>query len=363
MNRQLLEMIKEQMKESIDSISFENIELQKKLFKHYWQLCEQLEEVVSFKTKHNLDNELSVLENWKKEEEQIIEPKEEVLVEKELIDTEEIETPTYIFERKLRGGYIPEINGFVPEGIVRKLGLEHGDSVSAKLLKEFDDNHKFYQYELVEKGVAEENPIRQQFNYCVVKKVAGRLAVDKSEETGKPIRSGEDFYTVLLDEQDIHEHHIQEGSLIDIAFYKTNPQKAKVLWVHKTEVIPEANDKNTGSKKKSMKEIEIEPLEQTLTGRTILLIGDESNRNHYEDPIYQRGGTLLTADAKDKLIRIEPLVKKADLVIFLLSVSGHVGGEHIKQMCRENDIPFETKWGLGYSGVIRIAEEIFTQVS
>lgn len=38
----------------------------------------------------------------------------------------------YRFERKVRGGFIPEIEAFVPEGIVRKLGLINGDLVFAE---------------------------------------------------------------------------------------------------------------------------------------------------------------------------------------------------------------------------------------
>lgn len=370
MNEELLEKIKGEMKENLDSLSFDNLDTQKKLFKKYWSLCEQLKEIVEFRAEHSIENK-SYLLNEEEEQElkedgtaTLIEDNElstEELIEEDNLEEVNIEAPTYLFERKLRGGFIPDISGFVPEGTVRRLGLEHGDTVRARL-KEQDEFHKFYHYELVEKGDGIDAPGRSQYNYCVVKSVAGRFAVDKSEETGKYIRNSEELYTVLLDEQDVQEHQIREGAIIDIAFYQSTPQKAKVLWNHKIEELPEMNEKKSTFKKKTEKELE-EPIEQSLVGRTILLIGDEANRNHYEEAVCSRGGTLLTADAKDKFNRIEPLVKKSDLVIFLLSVSGHIGGEHIKQMCRDYDVPFETKWGLGFSGVIRLAEEKFSEVS
>ncbi|KTF59132.1 hypothetical protein, partial [Bacillus amyloliquefaciens] len=54
---------------------------------------------------------------------------------------------SYVMERKLNGGWLNEINRFVPEKYIRKLDLGDGDRISA----EYIGNERFH-FELVEKN-------------------------------------------------------------------------------------------------------------------------------------------------------------------------------------------------------------------
>lgn len=356
MENKWVNMLKEDMQMSIENVTLHNIELSKDLINMQWKLMDSLEELYRFKKENNLiTKEVSILD---KEEEKPSTSGIEMLVENtQIIKKEEEERIQYLFERKIRGGWVSAINGFVPEGIVRKLGLEHGDMVYAIPLENHPTSSNFFKYEIAVKGNGKDSADRKQYNYCPVKRQAGRLVVDKSEETGEMIRFGdqEEIYTAILDENEVQEHKITEGSLIDIAFPIDKPEMVKVLWIHPIEEFQKIQETTTNLTKPQDKK-EKAHFEQTLENKTILLIGNEPKKSLYQFEVEQRGGTFLWADGKEKAIRLEPLVKKADMVVFLLSVSAHIGMEQIKQLCKDYNVPFETTWSLGKTNLIRLSE-------
>lgn len=360
-----MELLKKDMIEAINVLNFENLDIQKELLEKHFNVFQSLQELHSFKNQHHLiSNPITLNERNENilTEERSEQMKKEAIIEKKEKMTTLTTKPMYRFERKIKGGFVPEIEGFVPEGIVRKLGIQHGDMVYASPMETDDLNSRHFRYEIAQKGEGKDASDRVQFNYCPVKKEAGRLVVEKSEETGQYIRYEDSLYTVILDEFDVQEHQIKEGALIDIAFPVGKPNLAKVLWTHKvaeSENSFNSNHQSSNSAKKVEKtEKKDKPsFEQTLEGKTVLVIGNEPKKNLYKLAVEQRGGTFLWSDAKEKLIRLESLIRKSDLVVFLLSVSGHVGMEHIKQMCKDHRVSFETTWSKGQTNLIRIAEE------
>ena len=345
----MLEILKQDMQETVQSIQYGNITLKKNLLKKQLALLENLEDIYCFKKENSSIPKSNHLER-NEETERTNETKETVKEEKE----------SYRFERKLRGGFVPEVNGYVPEGVVRYLGLEHGDQVYATPKETTNQKSNHFIYQLAEKGDGKDDPKRMQYNFCPVVKEAGRLIVEKSSETGEFIRYDEGLYLVVLSLDEVFDFRVSEGDLIDIAFPINRPEKAKIIWKHETTAIEETNP---GPTKKMEKTASPKPSiinEQTLMGRTILVIGNEPMKSIYRTSVEERGGEFLWADAKYSLERLEALVRKSDICVFLLSVSGHIGMEHIKQMCKNYDVPFETTWSNGKSSVVRIAEETET---
>ena len=358
--------LKKEMVECINSVNYENVDIQKELMEKYWELIQSFKELEAFKAQHPFlfktsddkqPHEDRVTDEIGQQADDINDKNEspERKDEKHVLG--------YRFERKIKDGFVPEIEGFVPEGIIRKLGLEHGDLVSAIPIESDESSRRHFHYELVEKGDGHDAPDRVQVNYCAVHKEAGRLVVDKSEETGEYIRYEEGLYTVILDEYDVQKHYLREGDLIDIAYPVGKPHLSKVLWVHRIEEQEETplnKESNTAKLKNETVKKEIKNavvFEQTLEGKTILVIGNEPKRKLYKYSIEQKGGSFLWADAKEKLNRLEPLVRKSDIVVFLLGVSGHVGMEHLKKMCKDHGVIFETTWSKGKSTIIQLAEE------
>lgn len=355
----MIEILKKDMINQINELNLENSPTQIKLLDKQINLIESLQKIHEFKAENNIENEnlLSNSETGCPKNEY----SEEEIKEKRHIKhiKKDVDQTAYRFERKIRGGAVTEIEGFVPEGVIRKLGLEHGDMVYATPMETPNPNSNHFQYELAEKGDENDVVDRIQYNFCSIKKEAGRLVIDKSEETGEFIRYQDNLYTIILHERDVIEFKLKEGDLIDIAYPTNKIEVAKVLWKHPLESLTMETVNKTltqVSGKTEQKEKII--YRQSLEGKNVLIIGNEPKKNLYKFSIEQRGGTFLWGDAKNDLTRLEALVRKSDVCVFLLSVSGHVGMEHIKQMCKDYDVSFETTWSNGKSSVIRLAEEV-----
>lgn len=339
-NRQMLEWITQELKEAAGNLTLENLTVQRGLIEKHLDVLKALEELFGYQQYHAFGDKKDNIETMEENSRE---------------ESGKSNCPTYLFERKLKGGFVSGIDGYVPEKIIRTMGLVHGDRVYATPLDLRDPHAKRFKYKIAKKGEGKDNPDRIQFNFCPVIKKAGRLVVEKSEETGESIRYDESQYTVVLNEDDVFEHKLTKGSLVDIAYPKDKPQLARVIWTHYVEENELPSRKPSSVHKKEARHTS--PVEQTLSGKTILVIGNEPKKALYKMAVEQRGGEMIWADAKDQHKRLEACVRKSDLVIFLLAVSGHVGMEHIKQMCKEHHVPFETTWSKGYSTIIRLAEK------
>ena len=378
----MMDLVKQDMIRNVSQMNNKNLKVSKELLLKQLYLLENICEIETYKdenkdslnvhTQFSEDDNISVTSEQKinihpdkSTQDQVI--KQEPLSKEEHKPEPDPQTDSisYMFERKIRGGILPKLGAFVPEKVVRKLGLQHGDFVYAKEIEEeaegsYNQGRKKYEYSLAQKGNGDELKGRIQYNYCPVIKENGYLVVERSAETDQYIRHDEVRYSVLLDEEDINHYHLTEGSLVDIAYPVDRPDLAKVIWNH---ALPHNNQESStveqlilGNTSKTNKKASSLSLDQTLKGQTILVIGNEPKKALYKENIEKRGGTFLWSDAKEKLSRLECLVRKADKVIFLLAVSGHTGMEHIKQYCKENEIPFETPWSKGVSTVVKIAE-------
>lgn len=274
------------------------------------------------------------------------------------------ERKMYLFERKLRGGFIQELSAVVPEGIVRKMGFEHHDYIYATEIPSTEGHtKKKYHYELAKKAANVVPHDRIQINYCPIEKDGSLFVVRKSLETGQDIRIHDAPQSLLISDEDIREFCLKEGDIVDIAYAKGKAELTKVVYLHHTEsdeITSSAKTSPSSPPKKVTKEIQVvdsEPIPQTLLNKKILVVGNEPDRMHYKEGIEARGGIFLWSDAKDSLITLQANVRKSDIVIFLLSVSGHTGMKQIKRSCKANNIPFLTKFGNGTTSMIRMAEE------
>lgn len=145
-------------------------------------------------------------------------------------------TKLYEFRRKLVGGYIMGAaydggNVFVNELTVMKLRLENGDKLAVKARPSGQDY--MYDYHIVEKSKNPETD-RVQIDNCLAEKIDGQFCVRKqyTDSGVAPINIGHGITVLYLGEQDVTNKQIQEGDLINIAFYIGNPEHVRVLWKH-----------------------------------------------------------------------------------------------------------------------------------
>lgn len=349
--KEIVNFLREDMVSTLENVDLENIKDIKGIIEKQLSVIETLKDIKDAKGRL-----FETTNNESINEEKIEEVMDNLRAASDIKEIEQ--KKSYRFERKLRGGFVPDLEAFVPEGIVRKLGLNDGDMIFATRKVDEDPDTRHFNYELAEKTNIDEKSNRIQINYCPVKQAAGRLIVEESAETGEYIRFNEGLYTILLDERDVLDFNIVEGDLIDIAYPEDNIEKAKVIWKHRVQEETIIKPKEiTKKSKKDNNEKQPDVLEQTLIDKCILVIGNEPKMSEYRTCIEGRGGTFLWGDASDSLHHLKAKVKKADIVVFLLGVSGHVGMKHIKRMCKEYDTEFIPTWSNGISSLVRIAEE------
>ncbi|MEV3529119.1 hypothetical protein ABND85_20695 [Paenibacillus larvae] len=143
-------------------------------------------------------------------------------------------TKLYEFRRKLIGGFVMGAaydgsNIFVKETDVKRMGLENGDKLA---VKPFGQEY-MYDYHIVEKS---KNPTtdRVQVDFCFVEEINGQFCVQKRYAGSEivPINIGNDNIVLYLGEQDVINKRIQDGDLINVAFYEGNTDHVRVLWKH-----------------------------------------------------------------------------------------------------------------------------------
>ncbi|MCU5282433.1 DUF2325 domain-containing protein [Bacillus cereus] len=385
MDNILVEQIKKELVQTIECLTLEHLDEHKKVIKKYFDVLESIKGLE--KKKKSLHNVLA--DNTKQLKEDVhIENTEDSNVEAETTDFKEKKSDSiksedkeienneihnsldiaknkmYLFERKIRGGFVPEIDGFVPEKVIRELGLKHHDYVYAIEDGYANRDMKKYQYSLAKRAERYVDDNRIQVNLCPIEKDGNMLVVRKSLEDGKDIKFGEVPYSFLLNVDEVIDLKLKEEMIVDIAYPADKPDRVKVIWVYDIrDSEPEAKlvfqNKRTINRKeeKNIEEDEIIIEEEVLKGKSILIIGNEPKKAIYKSSIEQRGGTFLWADARSHITILEPLVKKADMVIFLLKVSKHVAMKQVKALCKERDIPFLTTFSTGKSTIVRMAEE------
>lgn len=373
MNRaSVVRQTKLEMKRWIDQLELHNVQDVKEKLEQYFQMFEvmgNLPEAPPVKQKKKKIVVEDIVEEIEKEDaigEQIalqIEETIEETIESPRADGNELKG--YVFERKLRGGILADINAFIPEGIVRKLDLEHGDIIGARKMEDVsEDGRNKYHYTLIEKGERRPAPDRAQLEYCLIKKEAGSLVVEDSSLSGEKVRFNGVSFSIVLNENDIRHFGLAEGDIIDIAYKKSMPNEHKVLWKHEDIELPEEKTIETTKKRKEhdpSSEL-VELPEQTLEGVSVMIVGNEPSRTSYQEQIEKRGGEFLWIDAKEKVDRFEPVVKKSSFVIFLLGVSGHTGMKKIKQLCKDYKIHFEGTFNQGVTSIVRLAEDLAIRV-
>lgn len=373
-----IDLMKENMKQAIDHMSSDNLEDCFTVLTSQYEVLKQLFMIEGLEQNVGISNQ--------------VEEKPEVIPDKLIVtdsqpndgvedaprdsvvsQTEEQEKevtpsrPMYRVERKLRGAYVPDIDGFIPETVLRNEDIEHGDYVYAKPMDSHGDSHKYFEYTLAKKSYAEPVEDRVEYTYCPVEKDVYMFVVTRSSATGEDIRIDDAPYSVLISDSDIERFDLSEGDLVDIAFYESNPSSAKVVWKHDVQDIVHVDKLKTNRKERSKDSSgsdvtgSQEKVEQVFAGQTICIVGDKPNEMAYRLLIEERGGKLLHVEPKWSPSRIENMVKKASVVIGLYDVSCHTGLEKAKAFCKLYGVPFEMIPGRGKSKAIQTVIDILNE--
>ena len=221
----LLEKIKEEMAESIATISFENIKESEQQISDYLQLVTLIDKLPLRFLDSLILNKI----------EDKMESHELPLLEAEIEDTEQVEEGVYKFNRKLRGGHLEGTIILVPESITRQLNLDHGDIIKPS----YNPHIERYYFELIKKGNRVVNPERQQVSYGIVEKENSMLLVSTYLDNGSKrlVKVDENLHTFILNQDDILEFSIEPGDIVDIAYYRGPTNKTRKTYAKRNSEV------------------------------------------------------------------------------------------------------------------------------
>ncbi|WP_150274295.1 hypothetical protein [Paenibacillus tepidiphilus] len=142
-----------------------------------------------------------------------------------------------IFKRsKLAGGVVQDADGnqvdYLNESISRILNLQHNDEIQVRRIKEDGRN----EYEVLKRR-GEVNPDRIVIQYCI----AHFNSINKKYIVEFQIIGGEKRYLKLadgtriqfsFDSSDVPHLRMEDGCIVDLAYWKSRPETAKIIWNH-----------------------------------------------------------------------------------------------------------------------------------
>ncbi|MGN7299094.1 DUF2325 domain-containing protein [Ferdinandcohnia sp. SAFN-114] len=338
----LLEKIKEEMAESIATISFENIKESEQQISDYLQLVTLIDKLPLRFLDSLILNKI----------EDKMESHELPIVESEVEDTEQVEEGVYKFNRKLRGGHLEGTNILVPESITRQLILDHGDIIKPS----YNPHTERYYFELIKKGNRVVNPERQQVSYGIVEKESSMLLVSTYLDNGSKrlVKVDENLHTFILNQDDILEFSIEPGDIVDIAYYSSNVKTVRVIYKYHIEEHENRPMPSTFYKTSNKKSCEEDDLTDSITfdNKTVLVVGCEPRQTTYQTAIEKRNGSMVWASGNESLDRLERLVMKADAVVMITTHMSHYGSKSTVKFCKEHNIPFTSIESRGIKSLV-----------
>jgi hypothetical protein len=362
--KEIFNIVKKDMEKEIRNMEFESVSEVKEKLDHHFKILNSVKVLCEISSvtidKSDALNDLYQNEKEKEQSQDSTSP-----VSMEFLEESNEQVKSYLFERKLRGGFIPELKTFVPESAVRSLGIENGDYLFATEKGGYTRNNgKKYRFEIAKKGDSIDAQGRVELKYCLVEKDGELLVVKESMlNGGLPIRLNESRQTFLLRDEDIREFNLKAGDVVDVAYNESNPLFNKVLWKHPIDELEfsETPTSSVNKKKKNKEGVKSEKFEdESLDGKRIMVIGCEPRKSMYKYNIEKRGGEFLWAEGIEAEERLSAMIKKSDAVILLIKFMKHRASKLAVSVCKENDINYGVVDNLGIKSVI---DEATYQVS
>jgi len=302
------------------------------------------------------------------------EPESTITNQVEMGSTVDAPVKAYTFARKLRGGYVAELEAFVPEKDVRKLGIEDGDRLFLVNFTEIEDK-KFYTWRLAQRQSHDVSHHsigdRHEFKYCMIEKDLGRLLVKKqmTDEGELNLKLDDAPHMFLLREEDIADFRLGEGDIVDIACTLSKPDFGKVVWKHKTvetigrtklavnQIIIKPHRKEEKEKEKSQSTPKFQDADNVLYGKRILIVGAQSKWSQFIDMFKSFGAQCVCVTGDEKRPTLEASVRKSNAVVLLMDTIGHHARWTVAKYCKEYQIPFHEVIHFGLATVVRGAIE------
>lgn len=262
--------------------------------------------------------------------------------------------PGYEFERKLSGGILLkgniQENIFVPESVIRTLGLESGDIVSAELQNGSTRYNQRFDYHVVERATQPKKDNIHRFAYGIVKYDASIDSFYVEENIYKEsLRIDEAPMRYIARSDEEESFNLTSGDIVDVSWYEGSFDKAKINWRYNTDEVPQSKtiEKRQLIHKRTKKETVSATPNLTLKGKTICLIGLEPKWAKYKKLIEDHGGEILLVESKRHKVSRSASIRKSDIVVVGISHTSHDASIHAAQKAKDYNVKFEAIEGYG----------------
>lgn len=248
--------------------------------------------------------------------------------------------------RKLSGGVLMGRNKeeiYIPEKIIRLHEFVHGDFIK------INNNLGEQSFELCEKSKTEHESDRIELEYCLLSRSSdGLLLASQQMIEGKVTTiklDGETPHQFLIKESEIQKYNLTEGSVVSIAYLKSDPVTYRVSWVFydlDTPTKTVAKPKPSSFYKEETEKQETWSQEEMylLKDKRIVIVGAEFRSTEFNalaaDGAFQL--EVLTGDEND--VRMKAALKDKDLIISASEHSSHRTSILAKECAKKYKIPF-----------------------
>lgn len=366
MKQHVLKLMKEQMYHAVERLSYENLqEIVNDISNCFAiiQATSELPDLKSFSAPINVTTTEQVAKEITSTTTVKLPDTYMTLISNK-VEEEDRKGP-FRFERKFKGGFVPEANAFVPEKTVRDLDLHHGDLVYATFLNESEDGPSHFEIELAERK--NEKPVedRVEINFAIVEYDGSinRYIAEKTQD-GKLIRYNDAPYTVMISEDDVRDLKLRQDDIVDIVTSKSNPSYNRVVWRWSTDEIEDKPAPRPSSyyKKKDDKDNYTEgSIKETLKGKTVCMMGYEPGKSDMQTEVEKRGGKFLWLSGRETSPTLSATMNKSDAVILMLGHVGHAGTIFAVDHCKRQGIACGSIQTFGRSSFIAKAEELIEE--
>lgn len=359
----LLTELKKEMSETIQQLDNGNVHTTKKKVDNYFKLASVMLEMFDSETEETVESSVEVP------------AKEEVEEEKISVKTSRIDSLADMFEeqkevkgsrldRKLKGGLLenssPANTIFVPESIIKEKGFEDGDIIHAEPIPSSNPFKTLYDFTLVEKAEGSTNSLRETFDYGIVEydETLKRHYVER-DMNGELLRIDGSPQRFMISEKEEKDFRIETGGAVDIAWYKGNFNKGGIAWrysLYETKEKPTISEKQLSFKQTNAAEKSEtkEETPQTLTGKTICLVGVEPYHAEYKSLIESHGGNLIALTSESNKNTMASSIRKSDLVMVGISHTGHSASQYANKKAKLHQVPFKAFSGFGKASFLAI---------
>lgn len=257
----------------------------------------------------------------------------------------------YVVQRELNGATLLTENGqdagHISESIVRKMNLTSGTIVKADIMPNDIFVHKALRHiDHLGKTRFDDKKRIATFEFGVVKKHKHHLRVTYNSNNEPLLVNGKKHAFLL----DIDNPIVGNGSIVELAWYKDDPDSMRIRWTYPTESpVNKDNDRHPQQATKDDKDEKAEPTltkrypDLNLEGKTVaVLVGNRQEHEDYERQIkLYNGRPTIVNSFKTQKSYLKDKLKSADIVILVKSKAHHGASKAVAE--------FQNQFGFAFA--------------